>query len=233
VEHLLTGADVNPVVRVDDTVRRVPQARAAFVHELLGHLEASPFAGAPRFLGMDEQGREILTFVDGQVGGVDSDESLQGVARLVRELHDLTAGTPLAGSSEVVCHNDLSPKNTVYRDSLPVAFIDWDLAAPGARIHDVAQVCWQFLDLGPNVVDVTETGRRMRLIIDAYGLRKRQDVIETILWWQERCWRGIVAQAEAGDPAMRRLNDAGVPVQIRSAHLWVVNHRRALGASLR
>jgi Ser/Thr protein kinase RdoA (MazF antagonist) len=38
------------------------------------------------------------------------------VARLVRQFHDLTAGTPLAGDQEVVCHNDLSPKNTVYRD---------------------------------------------------------------------------------------------------------------------
>ncbi|MEU8136458.1 phosphotransferase family protein [Streptodolium elevatio] len=64
------------------------------------------------------------------------------VARLVREFHDLTAGTALAGEHEVVCHNDLSPRNTVYRpvsgSRRPVAFIDWDLAAPGARIDDVA-----------------------------------------------------------------------------------------------
>jgi Ser/Thr protein kinase RdoA (MazF antagonist) len=64
------------------------------------------------------------------------------VARLVRQFHDLTAGTALAGHHEAVCHNDLSPKNTVYRDLeagwRPVAFIDWDLAAPGARLHDVA-----------------------------------------------------------------------------------------------
>jgi hypothetical protein len=47
---------------------------------------------------------------------VNSPESLAGIARLVRQFHDLTAGTPLAGDQEVVCHNDLSPKNTVYRD---------------------------------------------------------------------------------------------------------------------
>lgn len=49
-------------------------------------------------------------------------------AGLVREFHDLTAGSTLAGDAEVVCHNDLSPKNTVYRDPgtglRPVAFID-------------------------------------------------------------------------------------------------------------
>ncbi|MGV4986738.1 hypothetical protein ACVB8X_12925 [Streptomyces sp. NRAIS4] len=66
-----------------------------------------------------------------------SDESLVAVARLLREFHDLTAGTALAGDHEVVCHNDLSPMNTVYRPvsgSLrPTAFIDWDLAAGTLR----------------------------------------------------------------------------------------------------
>jgi len=38
----------------------------------------------------------------------------------------------------------------------PVAFIDWDLAVPGRRIHDVAHVCWQYLGLGPGA----DTGGR-------------------------------------------------------------------------
>jgi hypothetical protein len=244
VKKLLPGGRVNPVVRIDDTVRRVPSARAAFVHDLLVHLEARDFAGAPRFLGTDDEGREILSFIDGHVAweaeqpaDVGSDASLRAAAQLLRQLHDLTAGTPLAGTAEVVCHNDVSPKNTVYRDLgeglVPVAFIDWDLAAPGRRIHDVALACWQFLDLGQSVTDVPEAERRLRLISDSYGLRNRKDLVETILWWQDRSWRGIVAQAEAGDPAMRSLNDSGAPVRIRSAHRWVLDHRRALEMSLR
>ena len=93
------------------------------------------------------------------------------VAQLVRRFHDLTMGTRLAGDEEVVCHNDLSPKNTVYRDLghglRPIAFIDWDIAAPGARIHDVAHVCWQFVGLGPDT-DVTEAGRLIRAVADGY-----------------------------------------------------------------
>ena len=85
-----------------------------------------------------------------------AEASLVRVAELVREFHDLTAGTPLAGDAEVVCHNDLAPNNTVYSPDgaglRPVAFIDWDLAAPGRRIHDVAHVCWQYLGLGPGAV---------------------------------------------------------------------------------
>ena len=98
--------------------------------------------GAPRFLGIDEHGRDIVTFLEGHVAwervqppDVYSEASLVRVAQLVREFHDLTSGTGPAGRDEVVCHYDLSPKNTVYRDTAaglrPVAFIDWDLA--GAR----------------------------------------------------------------------------------------------------
>ncbi|MGW3646342.1 phosphotransferase family protein [Streptomyces sp. NPDC000878] len=166
-----------------------------------------------------------------------SDESLVTVARLVREFHDLTAGTPPAGDQEVVCHNDLSPKNTVYQLSSgelrPTAFIDWDLAAPGARIHDVAHVCWQYLDLGPSVTDVEEAARRMRLIVDSYELSDRRHLVSTILWWQDRCRRGIEAQADAGDVAMTRLRDAGAVRQIQAACQWVSDHRAALERSVR
>ena len=148
------------VVRVGDTVRRQPPAGAEFVHALLGWFERRGWSGAPRFLGTDDQGREVLSFIDGHVAwepvqppSVTSEASLARVAMLVREFHDLTAGTPLAAGAEVVCHNDLSPKNTVYRSGgmglRPTAFIDWDIAAPGKRIGDIAHVCWQFLGLGP------------------------------------------------------------------------------------
>ena len=54
------------------------------------------------------------------------------------------------GRQEVVCHNDLSPKNTVYSEdgSRAIAFIDWDIAAPGPRIHDLAFICWQYAEPG-------------------------------------------------------------------------------------
>ncbi|WP_308408723.1 phosphotransferase [Streptomyces sp. AC627_RSS907] len=166
-----------------------------------------------------------------------SDESLVTVARLVREFHDLTAGTPLAEDQEVVCHNDLSPKNTVYRlcrgELRPAAFIDWDLAAPGARIHDIAHVCWQYLGLGPGVTDVGEAARRMRLIVDRYGLPDRRRLVSTILWWQDRCRRGIEAQADAGDVAMARLRDAGVVREVQMAWQWVCDHQDVLERSVR
>ncbi|HEV3504472.1 MAG TPA: trifolitoxin immunity protein, partial [Actinomycetes bacterium] len=54
MEQHLPGGFVNAVVRVGDTVRRPPPANAGFVHALLDHLERRGWAGAPRFLGLDE-----------------------------------------------------------------------------------------------------------------------------------------------------------------------------------
>jgi hypothetical protein len=242
-EQRLPGGFVNAVVRVGDSVRRPPRPGAELVHGLLELFEREGWTGAPRFLGIDERGREVLSFLQGHVAwerrqppAVGSDASLVRVARLVREFHDLTARTPLAGDQEVVCHNDLSPRNTVYRDLgeglRPVAFLDWDLAAPGARLHDLAHVCWQYLGLGPGAGGLDGCGRRMRLLCDAYGLADRSRLVETILWWQERCWRGIEAGAAAGERAMTGLRDSGAAESVRAAYRWVAERRAALEALL-
>ncbi|MDF2260476.1 phosphotransferase [Streptantibioticus ferralitis] len=243
-ESSLPGGFINQVVRVGATVRRPASPRAPFVRELLKFFEQCGWAGAPRFLGLDEEGREVFNYIDGYVAWradqrleACSDDNLVRVARLVREFHDLSCGSSLAGPREVVCHNDLSPKNTVYATDgvgwQPLAFIDWDLAAPGDRIHDVAHVCWQYLDLGPRVTDLSDAARRTRLICDAYGLVERERIVDTILWWQDRCWRGIETAAASGELAMIRLRDQGAVDEVRAAYRWVSAHRPSLEVALR
>ena len=121
-----------------------------------------------------------------QPAEVRSEASLVAVAQLVRQFHDFTAQSKLVGDEEVACHNDLSPKNTVYRDLgqglRPVAFIDWDIAAPGARIHDVAHVCWQYLGLGPGVAEAARrcaagTSARRRLWVGRPDHARRDDSV--------------------------------------------------------
>lgn len=243
-EIRLPGGFVSDAVRVGETVRRTPAKNAWFVHELLDLFAQSGWAGAPQFLGMDAAGRETLGYLDGHVAWqsvqpaeVVSDESLAVVAQLVREFHDLTAGSRLAGGEQVVCHNDLSPKNTVYRDLgrglRPVAFLDWDLAAPGPRVHDVAHMCWQYLDLGPSIRGPAAAVRGLGLLCDAYGLVDRSDLVETIMWWQDRCWRGIDAAAATGDPACVALRAAGVVDKVRAAWSWVADHHHELDDGIR
>jgi hypothetical protein len=239
----LPGGFVNDVIRIGDTVRRPARAGAGAVWCLLDHFEQRGWTGAPRLLGVDEQGREILSFIDGHVAwqrvqppAVYGQASLVRVAQLVREFHDLTAGTTLAGDHEVVCHNDLSPKNTVYRPTgaglRPVAFLDWDLAAPGPRVHDVAQMCSTFLALGPSC-DLDEAARMVRVLTDAYGLADRDRLIDTIIAVQDRCWRGIETAAACGDRRAIAMREGGIVGEIRDCHQWTVEHAVTLQAALR
>jgi hypothetical protein len=56
-----------------------------------------------------------------------SDAAQTALARQVRQFHDLTAGSDLAGSANVVCRRDLAPGNTVNRSTaaglVPVTFL--------------------------------------------------------------------------------------------------------------
>ena len=171
----LRGGRITPgVVRVGETVRRPTGANSTFVHELLLHLERVGFGGVPRFLGIDAQGREILSYVEGSVPRDlcrdYPDEVLVAAARLLRAYHDAAACSDLAGDAETVCHNDISPVNAVFVDGLPVALIDFDAAVPGPRMRDLAYGLFLWLDLTDDGLPLPEQARRTRVFFAAYGM---------------------------------------------------------------
>jgi Phosphotransferase enzyme family len=176
VEELaLTGGRVTGgVVRVGETVRRPPRANAALVRRLLTVLEELGLMIAPRYLGVDGQGRETLSYLDGDVpeelDASFSDETLGHGARLIRSFHDATAESSLAGGREVVCHGDLSPCNFVFRNGKPVALIDFDNAAPGRRLDDVGYALFLWLNLGTDGPAPVEQARRVAVFCKAYGM---------------------------------------------------------------
>ena len=181
-----TGGRVTAgVVRVGDTVRRPAGPNSRFVRALLSHLERVGFEAAPRQLGRDEQGREVFSFQPGQVpdelDAALSDATLAAAARLIRRFHDATAGSEIAAPSEVVCHNDLSPANVVFREGRPVGIIDFDAAAPGARLDDLGMSLCLWLNLGTDGPAVPEQGRRVALFCDAYGIGPDARVVEAIV----------------------------------------------------
>jgi len=206
-EEIFPGGNLNRVARVGDTVRRATGPWTPAVHQLLKHLEEQAFDAAPRVLGFDEQGREVLSFIEGATDNsadpawVWSDRALVQAGRLIRRYHDVCrsfeppadaqwqvmVGAPTDG--EIICHNDLAPFNTVYRDGVPQALLDWDLAAPSPPLWDVAYAAWRFVPLysDPTAaqgreIDVADRAARLRLFCDAYGLadEERAGLVEMI-----------------------------------------------------
>jgi aminoglycoside phosphotransferase (APT) family kinase protein len=169
-------------------------------------------------LGIDSDGREVLSFVPAEGEPRDDDEALAAVARLVRRYHDATVsfrepenapwqymvGAPR--EREVVCHNDLSPANTIYGPEGPHAFVDWDLAAPGPRLWDVAYAVWRFVPLYPDDdcrrlgFPVLPRGPRIRLFCDAYGLEDRGELLETVRRRQQALYDTAREWGGAGAP---------------------------------
>jgi aminoglycoside phosphotransferase len=173
------------VVRIGGTVRRPPNSNSAFVRLLLAHLHEQGFDAAPLSLGVDEEGREVFSFLEGEVppdlDSGHSDARLAAAARLIRGYHAATAGSSLAGAEEVVCHGDLSPCNVVFRDGEPAALIDFDTAAPGARSRDLGYALFLWLNLGTDGPSPGEQARRIIVFCNAYGVESDRQMIDAIL----------------------------------------------------
>ena len=190
VEVYLTGGrTTSGVVRVGNTVRRPTRAGSSFVHSLLQHLEAKNFSGSPRYLGIDGQGREILSFIPGEVpaelGGLSLAQVAEG-ATLLRSFHDATEDCLLRGNREVVCHGDPSPCNTVFREGRPYAFIDFDSACPGERAQDIGYAAWMWLDIGNDEIDAQHQYLGLRAFMAAYGAVANVEPVAAVLQAQRR-----------------------------------------------
>jgi aminoglycoside phosphotransferase (APT) family kinase protein len=227
-----TGDDVlqdqphRRVVRIGDTVRRPTHPWSQATHALLRHLEAAGFPCAPRVLGIDEEGREVLTYLEGESGPqgwakVVDDAGLVRFARLLRDYHDAVAGfrppdglrwfTGETGGDEVICHGDFGPWNVVWQGERPVGILDWDYARPGSRIHDVAYAleyvapfrddaeCLRWL----RYPEPPDRRHRVELFATAYGLTSTSGLVDA-----------VVEVQRDGIEQVRRLATAGQQPQV-------------------
>jgi len=193
------GGSHSAAVRVGRAVRRVGRPWSPATLDLLRHLEGVGFTGAPRALGFDDRGREVLTFVDGESADhlpddrwISRDDALVHLGALLRAYHDAAATFPWIGREwqvptrepvETVCHNDLSPGNVVVREGVPVAFIDWESAAPGPRAWDLGYAAWYWVPFssrtaGP-ATSIAEKARRYCLLLDGYGIDADVEILRT------------------------------------------------------
>jgi hypothetical protein len=261
----LTGDGVTPgIVRIGNTVRRPVRPFTATVQAYLAHLHRAGFEAAPVPLGFDDQGREVLSFVPGDVprqplpAATATDDVLVALARLIRALHAAAVGwtpppdavwgglpgaasaaiPPVDGEPELVGHRDYCPGNVVFRDGLPAALIDFDLAKPTTRLYDIANALWWWAPLRhprdrPPAFAGLDIPHRVAVFADAYGMtrQQRQDLVPFLGRLAHRYHRTARAAA-AADPVFRRLWDQGAKDELPRAEAWLRQASPAIAARL-
>jgi aminoglycoside phosphotransferase (APT) family kinase protein len=206
---------------------------------LLAHLASEGFDGAPRYLGEDGLGREILTFLPGEVPAkwrAFDDEQITAAGILLRRMHDASRGlAERVGGGEVVCHHDPGPNNTVFCDDLPVAFIDFDFAAVGDPLEDVGYMAWSWcISSKPDRGQPIEQARQVRVLADAYGLsvdqrRRLGTAIDDRFVRNECFWR---ARVDAYQPVQAGPTAAEVLAWTRQEASHFASYRSVFAGAL-
>jgi hypothetical protein len=253
---LLGGiANRGQVVRIGNTVRRPQRATSPATHALLRHLADVGFDGAPRVLGVDEAGREVLSYVAGTAvtqpypAWALTDEALAGVAHLLRAFHQAVStfdATPFAWpasppspfAGDLISHNDVNLDNVVFRDGRAVALIDFDLASPGSRVWDVACAVRLWAPLRPGTyVDDVRRGRelvRFRSFVDSYGLDDddRERLVAAVRDNHEWSYDIVGTAAEHGHAGFSEYWSGGARERAERTRQWYLDNadllRRAL-----
>lgn len=237
-EEILTGGNVSNVYRLGDTVRRVLKPDSSKIHHLLEYLENKDFSYAPKFLGIDEKGREILSFIEGEAGNdplkeyMWSDDVLAEIAKILRLYHDAVCDFPLSdewkpidntpNKVEVLCHNDFARYNIIFNNKRPVGIIDFDVAGPGPRIWDIAYTLYTCVPLSRfylsetgekvyyhSLQDANRINQRVKLFFESYGEEIEEGYLEMVLLRLEGLCKTITRKASEGDIAFQKMIDEG------------------------
>lgn len=225
-EERLGGGTLTPVVRVGDTVRRPTGPWSPAVHALLLHLEEVGFTRAPRFLGIDDEGREILSFLPGTVANwpwpetMLTDDGPRRVGDWLRDYHAAVGSFApphdtiwrdgsVLDPGQLVVHGDPGPWNAVWSEGELRGFIDWDLAGPGGPHDEILEALWHVVPLYDDGAcreawfrEGCDRMRRAAVFLEAYGSDLRfpdeRSLAEAVLEHARRQRARTLRLAEAG-----------------------------------
>lgn len=254
LEEQLAGgmANAGAVVRRGDVVDRPAPPNAAAIHTHLNALADLGFDAAPRPVGLGADGREQLTFVAGDVAVPPypawalTDEALRSVGALLRRYHDAAADVPAQPpwsgdlsdprGGSVVCHNDVCLENVVFRDGQAAALIDFDLAAPGRPLWDLAMAARYWVPmLDPESARLSgrghlDPGSRLRVLADGYGLSAadRADLLGVIEEATAVARAFVAARVDSGDQVfVQAMADHGGWARWDRVQAWRAAHQDA------
>jgi hypothetical protein len=213
--------------RSGGTVHRATGEWTPAVHALLGHLAARGLRRIPRVLGFDEQGREVLTYLEGRVTDIDTELltpcQLEALVSWTREFHEAVAGFahdgpwryPALPGASLIGHNDIAPYNACFDGDELSGVFDWDLAGWTSPLMELAFIAWNCVPLWRDI-GVAQAAERITRICDAYGGGIGPPAVTdavparigAMLTW-------IPAGAAAGDAGLRRLMEQGEPQRSR------------------
>ena len=259
-EQELNGgiANAGQVVRVGPHVLRPSNLHSSSIHAFLRAVRHAGFEGVPLPVGIDEDGRERLLFIDGDVpltpypGWSQSASALASIARLVRRLHDAARSFDPQGHTwndaladpaggTLVCHNDVEPSNVVFRNGIAVALIDFEFAAPGRPAYDLAQLARLCVPIEHDLDQVrigwrpADRPARLRLVADAYGLDLdgRAELLTAIDDAIDRIEAAARRSSASGDPnAMAILDRTGGIEKYDRRRRWWADHHDQFAAAL-
>jgi hypothetical protein len=230
-ERTLVGGRTVGAVRVGESVRKPSQPWTPAVHAVLRHLESAGLDGAPRSGGVDEHGRQVLSFLTGETVGeqrpwpawVWADATLAQVGAWLRRLHDVTTtfrppegAVWFAGQSWrpdlIIGHHDAAPYNAVWLDGRLVGFADWDTAGPSTRELDLAYAALWWVPLHARHVVAPlgftrfdDRARRLDLLLDAYGYDGDRVAFRGAVAHRARVNASVIRRRAEGDPVYRAL----------------------------
>lgn len=199
MNHLQTirGITNDQVECINNEVHRPVGHWTQQVHKLLRYLRDQGFYAAPKPLGFDEQGREIMSFIKGEVchdllyQNAASLKVLTSAAKLLRTYHDVSQNflnvepaskdwmLACKNPQEVICHGDFALYNLVLDGEQAIGMIDFDAAHPGPRTWDIAYALYRFAPFtNPNNQDgfgnIEDQILRARLFCNAYELAEEK-----------------------------------------------------------
>ncbi|MGC4105734.1 MAG: aminoglycoside phosphotransferase family protein [Thermomicrobiales bacterium] len=238
-DEVFADGNMAAIVLRGDEVRRGRSPWADASRAVLQHLETVGFPFSPRYLGADGV-VDRYTFVPGETSpadlvGYEDDRIVSEVGTMIRAYHDAMASfvpepdvewplmPGMPPSDGTICHNDIAPWNVVFHDGALSGLIDWDLVAPATRTWDLAYAAWRFAPLYPTFGPASERVRRVRLLLDAYGLPEIEHAdFPLVILARMRSAYGTVEQwGAAGVPGFDRLYRERLHVDALDHIVWM------------